>query len=232
MTKDESKLYKTYTNPLHISSTLKTPELFQMTEKIIFGLLKEGINVISYSCDGTETEHGVLRLFRTVASSTRTLRFRHPYNGFPDLTFDIPLLDGHPVVPREDSLHALKTARNNLFTGARLLVLFGHTATYGMIRPLALDGGPLYPRDVDNLDRQDDRAALRLMSADALEALVRADRKAIKKGEPRLCGVIVYLFVFGELVDAYQNRFIPSTEHLRMAFRALFFLEIWKSTLR
>jgi hypothetical protein len=38
----------------------------------------------------------------------------------------------------------------------------------------------------------------------------------------------VYLFIFGELIDAYQNRAIPHREHLRLALRGRYFLDMWK----
>jgi len=40
-------------------------------------------------------------------------------------------------------------------------------------------------------------------------------------------GLIVYLFVFGELVDAYKNRHIPHAERLKVVLRARYFLDCW-----
>ena len=62
--------------------------------------------------------------------------------------------------------------RNNLFSGARALVLGSHLAMYSYARDLAfteIDGHPLYHRDVHKMDRQDDNAATRLFSAATLE---------------------------------------------------------------
>ena len=39
---------------------------------------------------------------------------------------------------------------------------------------------------------------------------------------------MVHLFVMGELVDAYQNRFITVAERVQMVLRANFFLELWQ----
>lgn len=102
---------------------------------------------------------------------------------------------GQTLCMVQDSKHALKTVRNNLFSGARLLVLGNFTATYLNILYLVQgDSTPLYLRDVVKLDRQDDNAAIRLFSADTL--------KYLADNHPDYVGEIVSLFVFGELIDA------------------------------
>ncbi|KIJ53236.1 hypothetical protein M422DRAFT_125115, partial [Sphaerobolus stellatus SS14] len=63
---------------------------------------------------------------------------------------------------------------NNLFTGARLLTLGSYTASYDTICRVAFtDGNPLYIRDVEKLDRQDDNAVVRLFSAPTLNFLLQ-----------------------------------------------------------
>ncbi|EJD36111.1 hypothetical protein AURDEDRAFT_18199, partial [Auricularia subglabra TFB-10046 SS5] len=65
----------------------------------------------------------------------------------------------------QDSKHGIKTAHNQLFTGARLLALGNNPMFYTLIRELAkLDDSPLFWRDVKETDRQDDRTAARLFS--------------------------------------------------------------------
>jgi hypothetical protein len=73
------------------------------------------------------------------------------------------------------------------------------------------------------LDRQDDAAATRLGSADVLQWL--ADHY------PQLLGPIVYLFIFYELIDAYQNRVMKHVERAQLALQALFFMEMWEDFL-
>jgi hypothetical protein len=124
----------------------------------------------------------------------------------------------------QDSKHALKTFRNNLFSGARLLTFGNYTAIFQRIRDMAFEtGSPLYRRDVDKLDRQDDNAASRLFSADVLQYL--------SDHHPDQVGEIVYLFVFGELIDAYQNRSIFHHERLKLVLRARYFLDSWETFL-
>ncbi|KAJ3816327.1 hypothetical protein F5880DRAFT_1494412 [Lentinula raphanica] len=120
----------------------------------------------------------------------------------------------------QDAKHALKTARNNLFSGARVLPLGNHIATYQQVRSIAHEAdSPLYIRDVDKLDRQDDNAASRLFSAATLRYLVDRHRQNT--------GLIVYLFVFGELCDAYQNRRISHAERVIMVLRTRYFVQMW-----
>jgi len=67
---------------------------------------------------------------------------------------------GQCIAAIQDPKHGCKTARNNLFSGSQLLALGDHTAHYGQVWYLADEKDtPLYWRDVDCLDRQDDHAA-------------------------------------------------------------------------
>jgi hypothetical protein len=60
-------------------------------------------------------------------------------------------------------------------------------------------------------------------SADVLQFL--ADK------HPDYVGEIMYLFIFGELVDAYQNWSITHTEHLELVLHAHYFLDAWETFL-
>ncbi|KAJ3722298.1 hypothetical protein C8R42DRAFT_580354 [Lentinula raphanica] len=96
---------------------------------------------------------------------------------------------------------------------------------FSQIREIALQDGPLFKRDVIKLDRQDDNAAQRLFSASTIEWLSSKDRSETH------IGLVVYLFVFGELVDAYQNRSVGLLHRCRMVLRAYFFLDFWETFL-
>lgn len=97
----------------------------------------------------------------------------------------------------QDSQHGAKTYHNNGFSGAHLLVLGNFTAYYKHFRRLGVENGPLSLRDIEKIDRQDDGAAICIFSGDTLAWLV--------EHYPDLLGPIVYLFVFGELIDAYHT---------------------------
>ena len=86
------------------------------------------------------------------------------------------------------------------------------------------NGCPLYHRDVEKTDRQDDNAAIRTHSGSYIAYLA--------KYHPEKLGQIFYLFINGELIDAYQNRKIPHIERIKMVLRAKFFYEMWKKFLK
>ncbi len=45
--------------------------------------------------------------------------------------------------------------------------------------------------------------------------------------QPEELGAQIFLFVFGDLVDAFQSQKIGFQECIGMAFQALFFIDIW-----
>jgi hypothetical protein len=205
---------------LPIPNNLDAQTLLLYLEKILHGLLKHKVPVISYACDGTEIERSIQRLL--VAKATKKIKhvIKGPHPG-ADVDISIAIIQGQPICMIQDSKHALKTFRNNLFSGARLLTIGNYTAIFQHIRDMAFESGsPLYHRDVEKLDRQDDNAATRLFSADVL--------KYLSDHHPDCIGEITYLFVFGELIDAYQNRHISHIERFKMVLRARYFLDAWE----
>lgn len=204
-----------------ISDKMDASELLILLEKVSLGLLNAGIKVISYACDGTETERKVQRGFTAKAESYIDYTIPSPREGTLPYKISIPVFRGQPIVMIQDSKHALKTLRNNLFSGARLLHFGNYAAFFKQVHDVAFeDGSPLYHRDVEKLDRQDDLAASRLFSAPTLQYLT--DR------HPEAAGLIIYLFVFGELCDAYQNRHIGHSERIQLVLRARSYLETWE----
>jgi len=164
-----------------------------------------------------------------MADGTREYRIRHPKPmdlANPDITTSIPVFKGQPVVMVQDAKHAAKTARNNVMTGAKLLTFGNYIAMYSQVRKAAFaHDGPLYRRDVEKVDRQDDNAACRLLSASTLRWFTTHHGPSPENEETR--GLIVFLFLMGELVDAYQSRTLPHVERVRMVLRLHFFLERW-----
>ncbi|KAJ3965299.1 hypothetical protein EV361DRAFT_955152 [Lentinula raphanica] len=198
---------------LPIPENLTVPVLLEKHMQIIEGLINEGINVVSYACNGLESERSVQRKFIENAEARIRYLIPGPGDGYNDIEVIIACCQGKPVVMTQDAKHALKTARNKLFSGARLLPLGNFVATYQQVRTVAHEPeSPLYIRDVDRLDRQDDNAASCLFSAATLSYLIDHHRQDT--------GLIVYLFVFGELCDAYQNRHISHSDRVVMVLRA------------
>ncbi|KAI0671454.1 hypothetical protein C8Q78DRAFT_1153176 [Trametes maxima] len=209
-----------------IPNNMSADDLHEVFKPLLDGLLERNIPVRSYTCDGTETERSLQRRLVQDAPFHITYTINHPLGeSYEPLVVTIAVYKGHPIVMVQDSKHALKTFRNNLFSGARLLVLGNDVAMYGFARLLAfLEDSPLYERDIEKIDRQDDNAATRLFSATALSYLT--------EHHPDRVAQIVYLFVMGELVDAYQNRHISHIERVKMALRARYFLDTWRAYLK
>jgi hypothetical protein len=211
-----------------ISSKLKRDNLFEYMLAVLDGLISRGISIASFSCDGSDLERSVQHLFTETCAKLpdglQTHSFPHPDGQSPPVEINIPVYRGTPIVMLQDSKHMAKTMRNNAFSGARTLVTGNHITLFQDLAKLCTDtDGPMYKRDFFKLDRQDDNAALRLLSSGSL--------KHLTEKHPELMGPIVYLFVCGELVDAYQNRKIGHDERVGMALRAKFFFETWEHTL-
>ncbi|KAJ7175483.1 hypothetical protein C8R46DRAFT_1174476 [Mycena filopes] len=193
-----------------IRDNMTADELLGPLETILYGLLERNLRVISYACDGTETERLLQRKLVEKAEKVIHHKILNPTAGAPELESIIAFFRGYPVVMIQDAKHALKTFRNNLFTGAKYFAMGNFTAIFRRILQIAMaPGSPLYRRDAVKLDRQDDAAACRLFCADVLK----------------------YLFIFGELVDAYQSREISHAERIKLALRARYFLDAWSKYL-
>ena len=63
-----------------ITDKMKAPELEKLTRQILYGLLDQGIRLVSAGCDGTETERGVQRLLISHAESTWSYMLPSPTN--------------------------------------------------------------------------------------------------------------------------------------------------------
>ncbi|GBB86238.1 hypothetical protein RclHR1_12680004 [Rhizophagus clarus] len=135
----------------------------------------------------------------------------------------MPMYRNLPIITVQDPKHARKTARNQLHSGARLLVLGNNVILYRHLLTLAqAKDHAIYIRDVVNVDKQDDGAAYRLFHSDILEQIYQNE---MENNEMR--SLFVYLFVLGDLFDSYLNRNIFHKERIIMAMRGYFFLKMW-----
>ncbi|PSR70772.1 hypothetical protein PHLCEN_2v13350, partial [Hermanssonia centrifuga] len=214
---------------LAIGNKANADELRPFTTKIIDGLTKCGINLVSLATDGAAVERSIQTFLEDGAARKLDYKIRHPSLEGKTIDLTIPCFGSDeqgwkPVVMIQDSQHARKTYRNNAYSGSRLLTLGNDVVMYTHARAIAFEDGPLYHRDVEKVDKQDDSAATRLFSADTLQWL--ADNKRDQNA-----AVMIYLFVFGELVDAYQSRTASHLERVHAALRAWFFVEMWESFL-
>lgn len=209
---------------LPISSSFKAVDLSKYQIQLMRGLISRGFRIVSGASDGAAVERDCQRRTASVGTLVE-FRIRHPDPTMPDIVIPLHDLDGNIWVIIQDSKHALKTTRNNEYSGARLLVLGNFVVNYEQVYIIAINPkGPLYRRDVIKYDKQDDNAAIRLFSAATL-------LEACKDTTNNL-GFAVYLFVFGEFIDAYQSRTMPHKQRAIIAIRTLLFMETWRSFLR
>jgi hypothetical protein len=214
-----------------LASSTDAATLAAMEQKLLTLLIlsDKPLCIVSLGSDGSILERDARRtLVRSGFAEQITHSIPHPKDSqLDDMCIPILHIHGQHIAIIQDPKHCCKTGRNNLFSGARLLVLGNHTAYYEQVRTMASEAdSPLYWRDVDRLDRQDDRAAARLFSGSFLRYAISCHGDSSD-----MTGLLIYLFVVGELVDAYENRHIPHIERVRMVLRMCFFKALWKTFL-
>lgn len=211
---------------MSIPESLTAKDLLDYLWCIISGFLDRKVKITSYASDGSTVERATQRLLEEKATSNVSIVIKHPHDGpgASDFVIKIPFYGDQPIATIQDPKHLLKTFRNNLYSGARMLTFPTDIATYSQVRRISVAAdSPIYIRDVEKADRQDDNAATRLFSGATLEWLV--------KNHPEDLGLMMYLFICGELIDAYQNRFVTIVERAKMVLRAHFFIELWEKFL-
>ena len=110
-----------------VPESVNVEELAEWSDEILVGLIKAGIKVFSYVCDGILVERKAKTILIEKYMGTKAVfPIVHLSKGFVDIK--IIYIYGQPVVMIQDSKHALKTYRNNITSGARLLV-FGNFVT-------------------------------------------------------------------------------------------------------
>ncbi|PKY23567.1 hypothetical protein RhiirB3_334471 [Rhizophagus irregularis] len=95
---------------------------------------------------------------------------------------------------------------------------FGHILELSKSRNSAL-----YHADVLNVNKQDDGATYQLFSHEFLYKVSQTLNSDSKNK-----GLLIYLFIIGELIDSYLNRDISNHERIKMVIIGSFFLRIWK----
>lgn len=205
-----------------IPENLTAQELSDYLWEIISGFLIRGVKISSYASDGSTVERSTQRLLEERASSVKTISIQHPHDAPGASIYIITILfyGSQAIAIIQDPKHLLKTFRNNVFSGARMLTFPKDIATYSQVQEIASsDDSPIYLRDVEKADRQDDNAATRLFSGATLSWLITNHQEHL--------GLIAYLFVCGELIDAYQNRSLPLVDRVQLVLRAHYFVDLW-----
>jgi hypothetical protein len=125
-----------------IANDLDAEILLNLLVKIMDGLVDQGIQVVSYACDGTEVECSVQWLFIKKGQKIEHV-IKNPCSGCPDTQITIVQYQGQAMCMIQDSKHALKTFWNNLFSGACLLMFGNYTAIFNRIHEMAMEDGTL-----------------------------------------------------------------------------------------
>ncbi|KAJ7436725.1 hypothetical protein B0H11DRAFT_2255972 [Mycena galericulata] len=207
-----------------IESKVKGPQLAEWQLLLMTGLISRGFRVTSSGGDGAAVERDC---HRRLAGASKRVEFhiKHPDPDRADIVVDLWDLDGNIWTIIQDSKHGRKTFRNNAASGARGLILGNFSVYFEQMYTLAMQpGSPMYQRDWKKRDRMDDRAAARLFSADTLQQAAEDPVNNI--------GLVIYLFVFGDLIDAYQSRTLSHHERAKIAIRTQLFLNTWRSYLK
>ncbi|KAL0564576.1 hypothetical protein V5O48_017469, partial [Marasmius crinis-equi] len=204
-----------------IPGSLTATTLSDYSWEILSGLIACGILVRSYATDGASTERSSQRILRGKATTKKVICIPHP--GRPEdesvsLDITIHFFGKDPIAFIQDPKHALKTVRNNLFSGSKVLTFPNDIALYSQVWEMYLRGGPIFKRDWYRPDKMDDSASTRLSSGNTLKWLVE---------NTKWIGLIVYMFVFGELVDGYESCRLDIQTRVGMVLRAYYFLETW-----
>ncbi|KAI0258328.1 hypothetical protein BC834DRAFT_847449 [Gloeopeniophorella convolvens] len=207
---------------LPIAPTTSAADLAEMDKKLLDILLggETKLCIVSIGSDGSSVERQARRLLVQsgyAQAVNHVIPIESSDSGSADdmvdtYTITFIKVHGRVIAIIQDPKHYRKTARNNLFSGAHVIVLGDHVCYYDLVRVLAEElASPLYQRDVIKLDRQDDLAAARLFSASFLQF-------SIDKGKGNRA-LPIYSFVLGNL-------------RTKMVLRAKVFKDTWKKFLR
>jgi len=121
-----------------IPNDLTAETLYLKSREVIDGLKRHGVNVVSYACDGTQVECSVQDLLVARETSRISYVIPDPEDNY-EHKIKIPMYHLSPVVMIQDSKHAAKTMRNNLFSGAHALALGNHLAMYSYVCDMAFN---------------------------------------------------------------------------------------------
>ncbi|KAJ7757929.1 hypothetical protein B0H16DRAFT_1822598 [Mycena metata] len=207
-----------------IEAKVKGPQLAEWQLLLMKGLIAHGFRITASGGDGASVERDCQRRL-AAASKPVEFRIKHPDADYPDVVVELWEMDGNVWVVFQDAKHGRKTFRNNAASGARGLVLGNFVVYFEQMYTLAMQpGSPMYPRDWKSSVRMDDPAAACLSSADTLQQAAENPTQNL--------GLVVYLFVFGELIDAWQSRTLSHHERAKIAMRTRLFLQTWRTYLK
>ncbi|PLW21867.1 hypothetical protein PCANC_03352 [Puccinia coronata f. sp. avenae] len=180
---------------------------------------KAGMSIISIGSDGAAMEISALRIFQK--SVDQYLCFHKKDAG---IAIQVPLVGQppQPVVAVQDPKHARKTSANQLLSGARILSFGKFQANISHLVAILGEGSPLYSHDVFNCDKQDNGRAYQTMNWETLKASLAS---------PLYTGLSIYLYLFGELTDAWLCPSMIHLDRIRSAWTCIFFMQFWHQSI-
>ncbi|KAG1842884.1 hypothetical protein DFJ58DRAFT_844539 [Suillus subalutaceus] len=132
---------------------------------------RAGLAVISCGSDGASSEVGAHDIIHN--SVSEWLTFSIEKFGF---IFNIPIFPTGPLVTVPDLSHVQKVLRNNKQSGTHLLSAGNYCLTHQTLVALCKEpNSGMVKKDVENTDKQDDGAAIRLFHSNALRACLMGD---------------------------------------------------------
>lgn len=179
-----------------------------------------GLSLLSLGSDGAANERASQASLRKIANTY--LRYTNISLG---VSVEVPLLGQppRPIVTVQDPKHGRKTVANQLLSGA-LLLSFGkyHINIQHLATMLSGENSPLYQKDIFDTDKQDDGRAYRVFNVHTLEASLAREE---------CMGLSIYLYICGEMCDAWLNQEIGHLERIQAVWTAAFFLQRWHAYL-
>ncbi|KDQ56779.1 hypothetical protein JAAARDRAFT_207846 [Jaapia argillacea MUCL 33604] len=188
------------------------------------------MGMISCAADGAASELAAQSLMDNEASDRPHLHYQYTLYG---IDLKAPVFDKTgPLISITDPQHARKTCRNQPQHGTHTASLGrGYLVNRSLVDLYETGTAGLVLRDVQDVDKQDDGAARRMFHPVALTAAT-TEEHGKREVKDDFIGLFVYLFIFGELFDAWLNRRMTPQDRILAVLRARFFLHIWWSHIK
>ncbi|GBB99162.1 hypothetical protein RclHR1_34330001, partial [Rhizophagus clarus] len=149
-------------------------EIYNLLMNVLIMSRDTDINLVSLGSDGALTEFNAQRLIMNCEKAKNFFEF---HDNYYNVHYKMPIYWNLPIITVQDVKHAKKTARNQLHSGARLLIFGNNVILYRhlLVTLAQVKNHAIYIRDVVNVDKQDDGAAYRLFYSDVLEQIYQSE---------------------------------------------------------
>ncbi|KAH9929219.1 uncharacterized protein B0H18DRAFT_874204 [Fomitopsis serialis] len=203
-------------------------EIHKIQTRLIQMAAQLKMSVIVCAADGAATELSAQAMMDSTASEQTPLAYEYTLYG---LSLRAPVFkDTGPLISVQDPSHGRKTARNQPQHGTHTASLGkGYLVNRTLVQLYEGGGSGLQRSDIKNVDKQDDGAARRLFHNVALTAMTYKGDENTQYIKEEFLGLFVYLYVLGDLFDAWLCRRMSVKDRILAALRARSFLHIWRA---